>query len=196
MITVSQFRYVEFTPLEFDPGAHRSNLVSVLAYYTYIILGFDSDSFTPLGGTEFFQIAEKIVVNAQNAPEPGWKPYDASRNRNRYWLVKNILDREYEGVRQFIYDYDINGLDKMESKLAEARANIAESLILIQDVFRRKPDPFMYFLQLVIEAKSDELVNIFGPAFPEEKSRVILILTEIDPANKAKYEKITSANLP
>src|SRR5450759_3257775 len=104
-----QFRYVEFQPLEFDPSTHRSNLVSVLAYYTYIILGFDSDSFAPLGGTEFFQMAEKIVTNAQNAPEPGWKTYDASRNRNRYWLVKNILDKEYEGARQFIYDYDING---------------------------------------------------------------------------------------
>jgi len=191
-----QFRYVEFSPLEFDPGAHRSNLVSVLAYYVYIILGIDADSFTPLGGTEFFQMAEKIVVNAQNAPEPGWKPYDGSRNRNRYWLVKNILDKEYEGIRQFIYEYDINGLDKMESKLAEARTNIAESLQLIQDVFRRKPDPFMYFLQLIIEAKADELINIFSPAFPEEKSRVVLILTEIDPANKAKYEKINSANLP
>ncbi|MDO9579440.1 MAG: DUF4835 family protein, partial [Bacteroidales bacterium] len=77
-----QFRYVEFQPLEFDPGAHRSNLVSVLAYYTYIILGFDYDSYSSLGGTEFFQMAEKIVTNAQNAPEPGWKPYDASRNRN------------------------------------------------------------------------------------------------------------------
>jgi len=191
-----QFRYVEFSPLEFDPGAHRSNLVSVLAYYVYIILGIDADSFTPLGGTEFFQIAEKIVVNAQNAPEPGWKPYDGSRNRNRYWLVKNILDKEYEGIRQFIYEYDINGLDKMESKLAEARTNIAESLKLLQEVFRRKPDPFMYFLQLIIEAKADELINIFSPAFPEEKSRVVLILTEIDPANKAKYEKINSANLP
>jgi len=191
-----QFRYVEFSPLEFDPGAHRSNLVSVLAYYVYIILGTDADSFTPLGGTEFFQLAEKIVVNAQNAPEPGWKPYDGSRNRNRYWLVKNILDREYEGIRQFIYEYDINGLDKMESKLAEARTNIAESLQLIQDVFRRKPDPFMYFLQLIIEAKADELINVFTPAFPEEKSRVVQILTEIDPANKAKYEKINSANLP
>ena len=191
-----QFRYVEFSPLEFDPGAHRSNLVSVLAYYVYIILGIDADSFTPLGGTEFFQIAEKIVVNAQNAPEPGWKPYDGSRNRNRYWLVKNILDKEYEGIRQFIYEYDINGLDKMESKLAEARTNITESLKLLQEVFRRKPDPFMYFLQLIIEAKADELINIFSPAFPEEKSRVVLILTEIDPANEAKYEKINSANLP
>ncbi len=189
-----QFRYVEFQPLEFDPGTHRSNLVSVLAYYSYLILGFDYDSFSPEGGTEFFQMAEKIVNNAQNAPEQGWKPYDGSRNRNRYWLIKNILDKGYEGVRKFIYDYDINGLDKMESRLSEARTNIVESLKLIQEVYRRKPDPFMYLVQIVMESKSDELINIFSESFPEEKSRVIQILTEIDPANKAKYEKIASAN--
>jgi hypothetical protein len=79
-----QFRYVEFQPLEFDPTTHRSNLVAVLAYYAYLIIGIDYDSFSPLGGTEFFQMAEKIVNNAQNAPEAGWKPYDSSRNRNRY----------------------------------------------------------------------------------------------------------------
>lgn len=191
-----QFRYVEFQPLEFDPATHRSNLVSVLAYYTYLILGFDYDSFSPEGGTEFFQMAEKIVNNAQNAPEQGWKPYDGSRNRNRYWLVKNILDKEYEGVRKFIYDYDINGLDKMESRLSEARTNIVESLRLMQEVYRRKPDPFMYFVQIVMESKSDELINIFSEAFPEEKSRVVQILTEIDPANKAKYEKIASSSTP
>ena len=75
------------------------SLVSVLAYYSYMILGFDYDSFSPLGGTEFFQMAEKIVSNAQNAAEPGWKPYDGSRNRNRYWLVKNALDKEYEASK-------------------------------------------------------------------------------------------------
>jgi len=189
-----QFRYVEFQPLEFDPSTNRSSLVSVLAYYTYMILGFDYDSFSPLGGTEFFQMAEKIVTNAQNAPEPGWKPYDGSRNRNRYWLVKNVLDKEYEGVRQFLYDYNINGLDKMESRIGEARTSMVESLKLIQDVYRKKPDPFMYLVQVVMDAKSDELINIFSEAFPEEKSRVVQILTEIDPANKAKYEKINSAN--
>lgn len=189
-----QFRYVEFQPLEFDPSTHRSNLVSVLAYYAYMIIGFDYDSFSPMGGTEFFQVAEKIVNNAQNAPEPGWKPYDSSRNRNRYWLVKNILDSEYQGVRQFIYDYDINGLDKMESKIGEARTSMGESLKLLQEVYRRKPDPFMYYLQIVIESKSDELINIFSEAFPEEKSRVVQILTEIDPANKEKYEGINSTN--
>jgi len=191
-----QFKYVEFQPLEFDPSTYRSSLVSVLAYYTYMILGFDYDSFSPLGGTEFFQMAEKIVTSAQNAPEPGWKPYDGSRNRNRYWLVKNALDKEYEGVRQFNYEYNMNGLDMMESKISEARTSMVESLKLIQDVFRRKPDPFMYIVQVVMEAKSDELINIFTEAFPEEKSRVVQILTEIDPANKAKYEKINSANVP
>lgn len=191
-----QFRYAEFQPLEFDPNTHRLNLVSVLAYYAYIILGFDYDSFSPLGGTELFQVAEKIVTNAQNAPEPGWKPYDGSRNRNRYWLVKNLLDKQYEGVRRFVYEYDINGLDRMESRLTEARNNIVESLRLIQEVYRRKPDPFMYLLQIVIEAKSDELVNIFTDAFPEEKSRVVQILTEIDPANKSKYQRITSSSAP
>ncbi len=189
-----QFRYVEFQPLEFDPATHRSNLVSVLAYYSYLILGFDYDSFSPQGGTEFFQMAEKIVNNAQNAPEQGWKPYDGSRNRNRYWLVKNILDNQYEGVRQFIYEYDINGLDKMESRMSEARTNIVESLRLLQEVYRRKPDPFMYLVQIVMESKSDELINIFSESFPEEKSRVVQILTEIDPANKEKYEKISSTN--
>jgi Domain of unknown function (DUF4835) len=189
-----QFKYVEFQPLEFDPNNYRSNLVSVLAYYTYMILGFDYDSFSPLGGTEFFQVAEKIVSNAQNAPEPGWKPYDGSRNRNRYWLVKNVLDKEYEGVRQFLYEYNINGLDEMESKVTESRTSIAESLKLIQDIYRKKPDPYMYLVQVVMDSKSDELINIYSNAFPEEKSRVVDILTEIDPANKAKYEKIMSAN--
>ena len=191
-----QFKYVEFQPLEFDPSTNKSSLVSVLAYYTYMVLGFDYDSFAPMGGTEFFQMAEKIVTNAQNAPEPGWKPYDGSRNRNRYWLVKNVLDKEYEGVRQFIYEYYINGLDKMESKAPEARTSMVESLKLMQDVYRKKPDPFMYLVQVVMDAKSDELINIYSAAFPEEKSRVVEILTEIDPANKAKYEKINSANVP
>ncbi len=191
-----QFRYVEFQPLEFDPNSYRSSLVSVLAYYTYIILGVDYDSFSYEGGTEFFQVAEKIVTNAQNAPEAGWKPYDGSRNRNRYWLVKNILDKEYEGVRRFIYDYDINGLDKMESRISEARTSMVESMKLLQEVYRRKPDPFMYLIQIIMESKADELVNIFSEAFPEEKSRAVEILVEIDPGNKTKYEKITAASQP
>lgn len=189
-----RFRYVEFQPLEFDPNTHRSSLVSILAYYAYIIIGFDYDSFSLRGGTDYFRIAEKIVTNAQNAPEPGWKPYDGSRNRNRYWLVKNILDDQYDGVRRFLYEYNINGLDRLESRAAEARVSIVESLRLIQEVYRNKPDPFLYLVQVIIDAKSEELINIFSESFPEEKSRVIQILNEIDPANKSRYEKITASN--
>lgn len=189
-----RFRYVEFQPLEFDPNTHRSSLVSVLAYYAYIILGFDYDSFSPKGGTDFFRVAEKIVNNAQNAPESGWKPYDGSRNRNRYWLVKNILDNQYDGIRRFLYEYNINGLDRLESRTSEARVSIVESLRLIQEVYRSKPDPFMYLVQVIVDAKSEELVNIFSESFPEEKSRVVQILNEIDPANKSKYQRITASN--
>ena len=187
------FRYVEFQTLEFDPSTHRNNLISVLAYYTYMLLGFDYDSFSPLGGTEYFQMAEKIVTNAQNAPEPGWKPFDGSRNRNRYWLVKNVLNKEYEKVRLFNYEYYLRGLDLMEARVGEARVNIAESLKHLQEVFRNRPDPYLYFLQIILDAKSDELVNIFSSGYPEEKSRVLLIMNEIDPANKTKYEKINAS---
>ncbi len=189
-----QFRYVEFQPLEFDPNSHCSNLTSLLAYYAYMIIGFDYDTFSPLGGTEFFSIAEKIVTNAQSAPESGWKPYDGSRNRNRYWLVKNVLDQQYQDVRRFLYEYHMSGLDRMESRINESRTSIVESLRLLQRVHRSRPDPFMYYLQAVMDAKSDEIVNIFSQAFPEERNRVVEILTEIDPANRSKYERIITSN--
>lgn len=189
-----QFRYVEFQTLEFNPNSHTSNLVSVLAYYAYLFIGMDFDTFSPEGGTPYFQVAEKIVTNAQNAPEPGWKPYDGSRNRNRYWLIKNILDNEYSGVRQFVYMYHLRGLDRMESDITRARTDIYESLRQLQEVYRRRPDPFMYYMTIILEAKADEIVNIFSEAFPEEKNRVVQILTEIDPANESKYQKILTAS--
>ena len=189
-----QFRYVEFQPLEFNPNSHTSNLVSVLAYYAYLLIGMDFDTYSQGGGTPYFQVAEKIVINAQNAPEQGWKPYDGSRNRNRYWLVKNILDSEYAGVRQFIYLYHLRGLDRMESDMTRARTEIYESLRRLQEVYRQRPDPFMYYMTVVLDAKADEIVNIFSQAFPEEKNRVVQVLTEIDPANETKYKKILTSN--
>ena len=188
-----QFRYVEFQPLEFNPNSHTSNLVSVLAYYAYMLIGMDFDTYSQGGGTPYFQVAEKIVTNAQNAPEQGWKPYDGSRNRNRYWMVKNILDTEYSGVRQFIYLYHLRGLDRMESDMTQARTEIYESLRRLQEVYRRRPDPFMYYMTVIIDAKADEIVNIFSQGFPEEKNRVVQILNEIDPANETKYQKILAS---
>ena len=185
-------RYVEFEPLEFNETSYLSNLTSILAYYVYIIIGLDNDSFSFEGGSLCFEKAEAIVMNAQNAPFAGWKPYEGSGNKNRYWLIKNILDVEYSPVREFFYRYHRMGLDKLESATNEARIEIIEGLRLLQEVYRKKPDPYLFLLQIIFDAKADEFVNIFSESFTEEKGRVLKILKEIDPSNSRKYEKITS----
>ncbi len=185
-----QFRYIEFEPLEFDPNSHISNLTSIMAFYAYIILALDYDSFAPEGGEPFWEAAEKIVDNAQNAQEKGWKPFDNSSHRNRYWLVKDFIDPEYAPARQFLYIYHRLGLDMMDSKVNEGRAEIANSLDLLQEVYREKPDPFLQPLHLIFDAKSDEMVSVFSESFPEEKNRVFEILNEIDQANSNKYKAI------
>lgn len=183
------FRYLEYDKLEFSETSHLSNLTSILAFYAYIILGIDYDSFAYLGGTEYFQKAEKIVVNAQNAPEKGWKAYEGNR-KNRYWMVENMLNEKYKPVREAMYRYHRLGFDRMSDKVAEGRAEIAECLVSLQKVYRDKPDPYLFFLQLFFDAKSDELVKVFSESFPTEKTRVVNILTEIDNANASKYKTI------
>lgn len=188
------FRYVEFQPLEYDATQHISNLTSLLAYWAYMIIGLDYDSFSYLGGTPFLQQAENIVTNAQNAREGGWKPFESLDHKNRYWLVTDILNDGYRPLREFSYSYHRQGLDIMDGKVSEGRAVIAESLDKLQKVYREKPDPFIHWMQLILDAKSDEMINIFSESFTEEKSRAIQILQEIDPANKTKYDKIQASN--
>ncbi len=184
------FRYVEFSPLEFDFNSHISNLTSILSFYAYYILGLDYDSFGMMGGSPYFSSAERIVLNAQNAPEPGWKPLDNLAHKSRYWLVKDILDSEYEGVRQFNYRYHRLGLDTMDDEVAEGRAEITSSLELLQGVYRSRPDPYMYLLSLLFSAKVDEIVGVYSESFPEERNRAHQILIEIDKPNTNKYKAI------
>ena len=184
------FRYVEFETLEFNETSHISNLTSIMAFYAYFILGLDYDSFSFEGGNELFRKAEQIVNNAQNAQEKGWKAFESKDHKNRYWLINNIMDEEFSPIREFYFKFHRLGLDIMDSKVTEGRSEIAESIKLLQTVKRKRPDPFMYLLQLVFDAKADEIVNIFSESFTDEKNRVYTILAEIDPANTTKYEKI------
>jgi len=179
-------RYVEFQSLEFNETSNRDNLTNILAYYAYIILGFDYDTFSPEGGTEYFTKAQAIVNNSQNAREQGWKAFESERNR--YWLVENIMNKSYSSFRSCMYDYHRMGLDLMSEKPDEGRANIATALKDIQTVFRRRPS--IYLLQIFFDAKADELVNIFSKTFPDERNRVVAILNEVDPSNGSKYQKI------
>lgn len=190
-----RFRYVEFSPLEFDLNTHLSSLTSLLAFYAYYILGLDYDTFSLYGGTEYFNNAERIVLNAQNAPESGWKPMDDIAHKSRYWLVKDMIDTEYEPVREFNYRYHRLGLDVMDEKVAEGRAEITNSLELLQEVYRSKPDPYMYLLRLIFDCKVDEIVNLYSESYPEERNRAHLILTEIDKPNTNKYKAILDQTL-
>ena len=179
-------KYVEYQTLEFNETSNKDNLTNILAFYAYIILGMDYDSFFPEGGTEYFQKAQSIVNNSQSAREKGWKSFESERNR--YWLVENILNKSYSGFRSCTYQYHRQGLDIMADKSPEGRGIIAESLKSIQKVFRNRPS--LYILQVFFDAKSDELVNIFSKSFPDERNRVTVILNECDPSNGSKYEKI------
>lgn len=179
-------KYIEYQTLEFNETSNKDNLTNILAYYAYMVLGMDYDSFSPEGGTEFFQKAQTIVNNSQNAREKGWKAYESERNR--YWLVENILNKSYSGFRGCTYQYHRQGLDIMSDKSPEGRVAIAESLKSIQKVFRSRPS--LYILQVFFDAKADEMVNIFSKSFPDERNRVSVILNECDPSNGSKYEMI------
>lgn len=184
------FNYLEFEPLEFDLNSYISELTSILAYYAYVIIALDYDSFSFEGGGMYWEAAEKIVDNAQNAARSGWKPFDDSSHKNRYWLVKDFIDDDYSPCREFIYRYHRHGLDMMDSKVVEGRAEIASNLELLQKVYRQKPDPFMQPLHIIFDAKADEFVNVFSESFQEEKNRANEILSEIDQANLKKYQAI------
>ena len=184
------FRYVEYEALEFNETQFLSNLTSTMAFYAYIILGLDYDTFSLEGGSEFFKKAETIMNNAQSSTDGGWKPFNAKANKNRYWLIKNILDKNYQPCREFMYKYHRLGLDNMSKKQPEARIEIASDIELLKKVFQAKPDPFLHFLQVIFDAKAEEFANIFVEGMPDEKQRVYNMLMEINAPNATKYEKI------
>ncbi|MBU2649499.1 MAG: DUF4835 family protein [Bacteroidetes bacterium] len=181
-----QFEYVEFQPLEFQDNVFAANLTSVLAYWVYVFIGIDFDTFVQDGGTPFYEKAESIVNAAQNESYPGWKSFEDQKNR--YWLVENMLNPSYEGIRKFLYEYHRKGLDIMYDDAASGRAAILKSLKYLETVQNQRPGLFL--LQLIMEAKSDELVNIFSEGSPAEKTQAVNILKKIDPANISKYDEI------
>ncbi len=179
-------RYVEFQPLEFSETSNTNPLTNILAYYAYVILGFDYDTFSPMGGTPFFQRAKDIVNKAQNSREKGWRAFEG--NNNRFWLVDNVTNKAYSPFRDLMYRYHRLGLDVMSEKPDIGRGEIADALKNMQKVYRTRPDT--YINRIFFDAKSDEIVNIFSKGSTDEKSRIMTVLSECDPANSGKYGAI------
>ena len=180
------FQYVENQPLQFQENQHVSNLTSVLAFYAYMIIGTDYDSFSPKGGEPYFQKALQIVNNAQNEPERGWKAFEGSKNR--HWLIENMLNARYEEFRGVMYKYHREGLDMMQSDLNTGRQAITECLQPLKRI--RMDQPNSYLMTVFFTAKVDELINIFKEAFPDVKTKAANDLMQMDPANANKYQAI------
>jgi hypothetical protein len=151
-----------------------------------MFLGLDFDSYSLYGGDPFYKAAEAIVNSAQNATEKGWKAFDG--NRNRYWMVENLQNASYRPIRQFIYEFHRLGLDVMSEKPDEGRAKIGETLGYLNTVYSNRPG--LFILQLMIDAKKDEIIKVYSKGSAQEKTKVVNIMREIDPANSSSYEKI------
>ena len=186
------FKYVEFQPIEFnenrvggsDPLA--SNLTASFAFYAYVILGLDYDSFSLRGGDPYFQKAENIINNAPDGRSiSGWKSFDG--RRNRYWLVENLTNTKYAVIHDAIYHYYRLGMDHMYENEADARAAILSCITqlntLNNDQFNSMIIPFFF------EGKSNEIIKVFKKAPPQEKQKVLEMMTRMDISNSNTYKQ-------
>ncbi len=185
------FTYQEYDQLEYQETTFTTNLTAMLAYYCYLIIGYDMDSYSRLGGTPYFQQCENIVTAAQTASmeaseQKGWKAFDS--NRNRYALINNLLDEAFKKFREYCYTYHRLGLDEMHQNVGNARSRIAEDIAVLRETNRSRPAT--YAVNTFLDAKSDELVNIFKKGTTNEKKVVYEVLMDIDPTRQTLYDKI------
>lgn len=181
-----EFTFQENSILRFTPDYFQDNLTSILAYYAYMIIGYDYDTFKLEGGTKYFSVAQQIVNNAQNVSFPGWKAFEDSRNR--YWLVDNILHQSFQPFRDLLYRYHRKGLDVMYDDFQSGRAEVIEALKALRTVHQIKP--LSYNAQVFFLAKHNEIVNIFSKAPAPERNEVYEIVEILDPGNLSKYNKL------
>ena len=181
---LNKYSVLENTQIEFSADRYINNLSSLLGFYAYFVLGLDGDSFSPLGGADYYTLAQQVVNNAQNSGEDGWRAFEGQRNR--YWLLDNQLQAVFRPLRELLYDYHRMGMDVMTEDAANSRKKIADSIEKLKTVHQAKPAS--YNLQVIFNAKYQELVNIFKPADPAEKTKLFNTLQIIDPGHIGKYQ--------
>ncbi|HET8754131.1 MAG TPA: DUF4835 family protein [Salinimicrobium sp.] len=158
------FTYTEFEPLDYNPNEFSSNLVSVISFYVYTILGLDADTFAEEGGTAYFQEANQIVSTAQQGNSMGWKATDG--NNSRFRLNADLLSNTFSGYRQALYDYHRKGLDLMYNSPLDGKKGIAAALLKLDQMNDRRPNSLL--VRTFFDAKADEVEQVFsgGPSVP------------------------------
>ena len=182
------FKWVEHDPLNFDINSYTNNLTSILAFYAYIIIGTDFDSYSLLGGNDYYNNAQTVVNNASSSNNLGWSSMGSEKNR--YWYLENILNSRYEDYRNFLYQYHRKGLDEMYENLSKGRVNALNSLKLLQNVHKARVG--LYIMNSLLDAKRDEFIGLFTDAQPNEKKMAKTYLVEIDGAKAPKYQKMVT----
>lgn len=180
------FEYVKYQTLNFDLNTFQSNLTSVLAYYAYLIIGLDFDTFSQEGGTKYLQNAQTIVSNAQNSEAKGWKSFESKQNR--YWIIEDLLNGSLKSMRHGMYIYHRKGLDQMADNIEKGRQEVLNALEQFKQARRQKP--YLYILEVLMNAKKDEVINIFKKASSMLKPKAVNLLKEIYPAHASEYDKI------
>lgn len=180
------FSYTEFENLFYNPNSFDSNLTSLIAYYVNIILGMDADTFALNGGTEFYQTASNITSLAQQSGYKGWKQGDG--NNNRYFLVGDLLSSSSRPFRESMYQYHRTGLDLMADNMQNGKDGIYASLITLSDLHKNRPNAFL--TRVFFDAKTDELVSIYGGVMDSNKKKVVEILNRISPLNSSKWNNL------
>ena len=182
------FEYSPGLQLLYNDNAYVNNLTSLLAYYAYIIIGTDYDSFSELGGQPYFLKAQNIVNNATSSGENGWDGFADRDRQNRYWLVENLLNNQVQPFRTGFYKYHRLGLDQYIDDPNAAREVMLSFLEDIQKVNQVKPGTVL--LNSFFNAKSQEFINFFKEATPEQKKKAVILLAKLDPTNTGEYQKI------
>lgn len=180
------FEYAQFQALEFQEMSYTSNLTSILAFYAYIIIGLDFDSYALKGGDGYFRKAQNIRDIAMNSGD-GWTSNYGNGSRNRYFLIDNLMDSRFVGLRSAMYRYHIKGLDGMTKDMEAARNEVYLSIKDLKQVYDALPNAL--FLKLFFNAKTEELIQIFSKASPTQKNKVVELLSQMDPANRSLYEE-------
>ena len=179
------FTYNDGEPLLFNNASFTSNITSLLAYYAYLIIALDYDSFSLMGGTAYLETCRDIVNNASATGNKGWQQQDG--NFNRYTVVDLLLTSNHEPMRRFYYEYHRLGLDLMYSEPAKAKNKIYSTFKNIEKV--QKNNPTSIFLLIIFTSKADEFANVITEFQEDKRNQTIDLLSRLDIRNKNKYQK-------
>ena len=181
------FRFIEFETMVYDQNSFNSNLVSVLAFYSNLIIGLDQDSFAINGGTKYLEIAANIVNVAQTSGYKGWSLSEGNNN-NRNFLISDLLANTFSPFRSAMYEYHRLGLDLMQEDLVKGKEGVAKSIQTLSEIQKVRPNSLL--MRTFFDAKDDEVVSVFSGGPKMDVTKLVETLNRISPLNSQKWNKI------